>query len=158
MNAKVPSTLSLALARCKPISPAPPNILHSLLIVQADLGYVPAEALGIIARTLQVTDADVAGVLSFYPELHTRPMGRHQIRVCLGESCTANHSARIMETFQANLHVNPGEITKNGCFSLEKIYCVGNCAASPTVMVDEDVHGRVTPAEVGVILDRYHEQ
>lgn len=132
-----------------------PNILGALLAVQAERGYVPHESVPEIAAVLGVTDADVAGVLSFYPDLRTNAPGRHVVRVCLGESCVANHCKRTLKELEKTLGVRLGETTRDGRFTLEKVYCVGNCAVSPSVMIDEDVHGRVVPASVSSVLKDY---
>jgi len=132
-----------------------PNILKTLLAIQAELGHVPPAAVPEVAGALGVTDAEVAGVLSGYPDLRTRAPGRHVVRVCQGESCVANHCGRVLKELEKKLGIGLGETTRDGRFTLEKVYCVGNCAASPTVMVGEDVHGRVTPAEAGTLLKDY---
>lgn len=132
-----------------------PNILKTLLAIQAELGHVPPAAVPEIAATLGVTDAEVAGVLSGYPDLRTRTPGRHVVRVCQGESCVANHCGRVLKELEKKLGIGLGETTRDGRFTLEKVYCVGNCAASPTVMVGEDVHGRVTPATAETLLKDY---
>ena len=141
-----------ALARC---AAQPPNILQALLAVQQAVGYVPPDSIGDIARTLNVTDADVAGVLSFYPDLRTRPCGRHVIRICMGESCLANHCTRILSAFGDELRIGLNATTPDGRFTLERVYCVGNCAVAPSVMVDEEVYGRVTSADVPALLEKY---
>lgn len=133
----------------------PANILKTLLAVQAELGYVPPVSVPEIASALGVTDAEVAGVLSFYPDLRTKAPGRHVVRVCQGESCVANHCGRVLKELQKKLGIGLGETTRDGRFTLEKVYCVGNCAVSPSVMIDEDVHGRVTPATVTSLLRDY---
>ncbi len=133
----------------------PSNILQTLLTVQAELGYVPPASVPEIAAALGVTDAEVAGVLSFYPDLRTKAAGRHVVRVCQGESCVANHCGRVLKELEQKLSVALGETTRDGRFTLEKVYCAGNCAVSPTVMVDEDVYGRVSPAEVTALLKDY---
>ena len=133
----------------------PPNVLGSLLVVQEALGYVPLSAVAEIARALEVTEADVAGVLSYYPDLRTRPTGRHLVRVCMGESCVANHCGRVLTVLRGKLGIDLGETTPDGRFTLERVYCVGNCAVSPTVMVDEQVHGRVTEMKVADLLEEY---
>jgi NADH:ubiquinone oxidoreductase subunit E len=132
-----------------------PNILETLLAVQAALGAVPVGSVPEIARALEVTEADVAGVLTYYPELRTAPPGRHLIRVCMGESCMANHGDRVLNALRDKLHVDPGQTTGDGRFTLERIYCVGNCAVGPSVMVDHDVHGRVTETTAAEVLDEY---
>ncbi|TAL09822.1 MAG: NAD(P)H-dependent oxidoreductase subunit E [Nitrospirae bacterium] len=129
-----------------------PNILKTLLAIQSEVGHVPPASVPEIAAALGVTDAEVAGVLSFYPDLRTSAPGRHVVRVCQGESCVANHCGRVLKEFEKKLGVSLGETTRDGRFTLEKVYCAGNCAAAPTVMIGEDVHGRVTPEKVGTLL------
>ena len=129
-----------------------PNILKTLLAVQSELGHVPPASVPDIAGALGVTDAEVAGVLTGYPDLRTEAPGRHVVRVCQGESCVANHCGRVLKALEKKLGVGLGETTRDGRFTLEKVYCVGNCAASPTVMIGEDVHGRVTPEAAWALL------
>ena len=129
-----------------------PNILKTLLAIQSELGHVPPAAVPDIAGALGVTDAEVAGVLSGYPDLRTEAPGRHVVRVCQGESCVANHCGRVLKELEKKLGVGLGGTTRDGRFTLEKVYCVGNCAASPTVMIGEDVHGRVTPEAAWALL------
>lgn len=133
----------------------PPNILDTLLAVQSMFNYVPSSALPAIAGALKVTEADVVGVLTYYPELRTHPPGRHLIRVCTGESCVANHCGRLMEVLAEELRVGMGATTPDRRFTLEKVYCVGNCAVAPSVMIDEDVHGRVSPGDIAGLLRGY---
>jgi NADH:ubiquinone oxidoreductase subunit E len=133
----------------------PPNILDTLLAVQAKHGYVPPSAVPAVARALAVPEADVMGVLSYYPELRTHSIGRHLIRVCTGESCVANHSDRLAAVLAEELRIGMGATTPDGRFTLEKVYCVGNCAVAPSLMIDEDVYGRVTPEDVWRLLERY---
>ncbi len=151
MNEHDPQLASV-LAQCRT---DPPNILDTLLAVQGMLGYVPPTALPDIARALAVTEADVAGVLTYYPELRTHPPGRHLIRVCTGESCVANHCGHLLDALAEELRIGLGATTPDGRFTIEKVYCVGNCAVSPSVMIDEDVHGRVAPATVPQLLQGY---
>lgn len=134
---------------------SPPNILHALLEIQETLGSVSPGAIPEIARTLDVTEADVAGVLSYYPELRTAKPGRHVIRLCLGESCMANHGAKVLDRLRAHLKIEVGETTRDGRFTLERLYCVGNCAVGPSLMVDGTVHGRVRPDQVPSLLADY---
>ena len=152
MAMHAPTDLTSVLAQCRT---DPPNVLDTLLAVQARIGHVPPAAVPEIARALEVTEADVAGVLSYYPELRTHPPGRHLIRVCTGESCVANYCGRLIEALAEELRVGMGATTPDGRFTLEKIYCVGNCAVGPSVMIDEDVHGRVEPADVPKLLQEY---
>lgn len=151
------ASLEPILARCRSDQDTAgrPNILEALLAVQDALGAVPLHNLPDIARLLGVTEAEVAGVLSYYPELRTAPTARHLIRVCTGESCVANHCRAIVGALQDGLKITIGQTTADGRFALERVYCVGNCAVGPTLMVDEDVHGRVSPSAIPALLDEY---
>jgi NADH:ubiquinone oxidoreductase subunit E len=147
--------LAETLEPCRPVSPGNPNILKTLLAVQSSLGFVPTSAIPQITQVLGVTDAQVAGVLSYYPDLRTQPPGRHLIRVCMGESCMANHGMRVLRAIQDHVRVVVGEGTQTGRFTVEQMSCAGNCAVSPTVIVDDEVHGRVVPSQVAALLERY---
>lgn len=129
-------------------------MLQALLTIQQANGYVPVEALPQIAHALTVTEADIAGVLSYYPDLRTSPPGRHVIRVCMGESCMANHCPAVFRAAEGYVRLKIGE-TKGNTFTLEKVYCMGNCALSPTLVVDQDIYGRVEPTQVPALLERY---
>ena len=124
---------------------SPPNILATLQRVQEQLGYVPRETVPQIASALGVTDSDVVGVLSFYHDLRTEPPGRHTIRFCLGDSCRAWHTEKNLSALERKLGCKLGETSRDKRFSLEKIYCLGNCALSPNMMVGEDIYCRLTP-------------
>ena len=129
-------------------------MLQALLAIQQANGYVPVEALPQIAHALTVTEADIAGVLSYYPDLRTSSPGRHVIRVCMGESCMANRCPAVFCAAEGYVRLKIGE-TKGNAFTLEKVYCMGNCALSPTLVVDQDIYGRVEPAQVPALLERY---
>lgn len=152
-----PASLEQVLAWCRSSQEAAvrPNILEALLTIQEALGAVPLHKVPDIARAMGATEAQVTGVLSYYPELRTAPPGRHLIRICTGESCVANHCSTIVAALQDRLQVTLGRTTADGRFTLERVYCVGNCAVGPTLMVDEDVHGRVSPSAIPALLDEY---
>ncbi|HNA27181.1 MAG TPA: NAD(P)H-dependent oxidoreductase subunit E [Nitrospira sp.] len=133
----------------------PPNILKALLALQEQFGAVPAERVPNIARELGATDAEVAGVLSYYPDLRTSAPGRHVIRVCMGESCYANGCGRVLRELQERLRADVHETTPGGRFTLDTMSCAGNCAVSPTVIIDRDLYGRVLPSQLEKILERY---
>ena len=147
--------LAEALETCRPVPPAKPNILKTLLAVQFALGHVPTSGIPQIAQVLGVTDTQVAGVLSYYSDLRTQSAGRHLIRVCMGESCTANHGGLVLRAIQDHARVAAGGTTPDARFTVEEMSCAGNCAVSPTVMIDEDLCGRVTPSDVQSLLAPY---
>lgn len=152
---KRPATLAELIESCRPEPPDKPNILKTLLTIQRALGHVPITAIQQVSQALDVTDADVAGVLSYYPDLRTEPPGRHVIRICMGESCMANHCLAIIRAVQTYLGDGTRQAGSDSRFTLEKVYCVGNCALSPTVVVDQDIYGRVEPAHIPSLLERY---
>lgn len=133
----------------------PPNVLKTLLAIEERLGHVPVGAIPVIARRLGATTAQIAGVLSYYPDLRVTLPGRHVIRVCMGESCYANGCGRVLRELQDRLRADVGETTSGGKFTLDTMSCAGNCAVSPTVIIDQDLYGRVLPAEVETMLERY---
>ena len=130
----------------------PPNILATLQAVQGSQGYVDPSNVPLIARALGVTDSDVHGVLSFYHDLRTEPPGRHHIRFCLGDSCIAMKAEQSLDALRKSLKCPLGGTTKDGKFTLDKVYCLGNCALSPSIMIDGDVYGRFTPKTVAALL------
>jgi NADH:ubiquinone oxidoreductase subunit E len=146
------AALRTVLDEHRPRPGEPANILRTLLAIQHVLGHVPAGAIGPIADALNVPEAHVVGVLSYYPDLHARPRGRHVVRVCLGEACVANRSQELLADLQRRLGIRLGQTTDNGHATLERVYCLGNCGVGPTVMVDETIYGRLSASDVQDII------
>jgi formate dehydrogenase subunit gamma len=124
-------------------------VLHA---VNDRVGYIPAEAVPAIARALNLSRAEVHGVISFYHDFRTRPGGRKIIRVCRAESCQAMGAVALADHIQARLGIRFGETSGNGDFTLEPVYCLGNCACSPAIVVGNDLYGRVDPQRFDEIL------
>ena len=116
-------------------------ILHAL---QDRLGHIPAEAVPRIAKALNLSRAEVHGVVTFYHDFRTTPRGEHSVRVCLGEACQAIGAQPLREHAETKLTVALGGTTTDQKVTLEPTYCFGNCACGPSVMVDGTLHGRVT--------------
>jgi NADH:ubiquinone oxidoreductase subunit E len=140
---------------CRPKPPAKPNLLKTLLTIQQALGHVPVAAVHQVAHRLGVTEADVGGVLSYYPDLKMERPCRHVIRVCMGESCLANHCTAVLHAVEDYLDHGTDDLDSRNRFTMGKVYCVGNCALSPTVVVDQDMYGRVEPALIPSLMERY---
>jgi NADH:ubiquinone oxidoreductase subunit E len=147
--------LATVLEQHKPAGGQPPNVLRTLHAVQRLLGYVSSEAIRDIAEVLEVTEADVAGVLSYYPDLRRESPSRHVIRICIGESCIANHCDRLLRELRERLRIEVGETEPGRRFRLEQVFCMGNCAVGPTLAIDDDLYGRVTVFRLDHLLDRY---
>jgi len=151
----LPNDLDELLTRLRPALGTPPNILCVLHALQDRYGLIDPLVIPAIAHSQGVTEAEVAGVLSYYPSLNTHPVGRHRIQVCMGESCLANRCDRVLQEIRTRLGIEVGQTTPDGRFTLEPVSCVGNCAVSPSIRVDGELCGRVAPGDVAGILDRY---
>jgi formate dehydrogenase subunit gamma len=122
----------------------PGPLLEVLHAVQAALGFIPAGAVPLVAQELNLSRAEVHGVVTFYHYFrHSRP-GVHTVSLCQAESCQAMGAGALTEHARKRLGIDFHETTPNGRFSLEPIYCLGNCACSPAAMIDGRLYGRVT--------------
>jgi formate dehydrogenase subunit gamma len=117
------------------------EILHG---VQASLGFVPPSAVALIAAGLNLSRAEVHGVVSFYHFFRDHPVGRHVVRLCQAESCQAMGASALAAHAKERLGIDFHETSADGAFTLEPVYCLGNCACSPALMIDGDLLGRVT--------------
>ncbi len=124
-------------------------VLHA---VKERVGYIPPEAVPAIARALNLSRAEVHGVISFYHDFRTERPGRKIIRVCRAESCQAMGAIALAEHIQARLGIDFGQTSGSGDFTLEPVYCLGNCACSPAIVVGYDLYGRVNPERFDEIL------
>ncbi|MGH7924490.1 MAG: formate dehydrogenase subunit gamma [Candidatus Binatus sp.] len=123
----------------------PGTLMLVLHAVQERLGYIPPEAVPAIARALNLSRAEVHGVITFYHDFRTEPPGRKIIRVCRAESCQAMGAVALAAHIQARLGIDFGQTSGNGDFTFEPVYCLGNCACSPAIVVGDELYGRVNP-------------
>lgn len=126
-------------------------ILHG---VQEEFGYVPQEALLVIADALNLSRAEVHGVATFYHDYRKQPAGRHVLKLCQAEACQSMGSDRLAETLERAFGITLGQTTPDGRVTLEPVYCLGNCALSPNVMMDGDLYGRVDDTRAEAIVRR----
>ncbi|MHB8813495.1 MAG: formate dehydrogenase subunit gamma [Steroidobacteraceae bacterium] len=130
----------------------PGPLIEVLHAIQAQLGYVPPAAVPLVASELNLSRAEVHGVVSFYHFFRSTPPGAHTVSVCRAESCQAVGGETLATHARRRLGVDFHETTPDGRFSLEPVYCLGNCACSPAVMIDDRLHGRVTPERFDALL------
>ncbi|HEX4269512.1 MAG TPA: formate dehydrogenase subunit gamma [Steroidobacteraceae bacterium] len=130
----------------------PGPLIEVLHAIQADLGYVPPAAVPLVASELNLSRAEVHGVVSFYHFFRSTPPGAHTVSVCRAESCQAVGGEALAAHAQRRLGVHFHQTTPDGRFSLEPVYCLGNCACSPAVMIDGQLHGRVSPERFDALL------
>ncbi len=134
-------------AICSTHGNRPDALLEILHDVQHSLGHVPETALPIIAKALNLSRAEVYGVATFYHDFRLKPSGKHHIKICRAEACQSM-GARELQTMAENfLNVKMGGTTADRKITLEATYCLGLCASSPAIMVDEKPVARVTAAK-----------
>ena len=125
-------------------------ILHG---IQDRIGHIPPEAVPVIAAELNLSRAEVHGVISFYHYFRQTPPGRHTVQICQAESCQAMGSAKLTAHAKQHLGIDFHQTTVDEEFSLEPVYCLGNCACSPAVMIDDEVYGRVSNGRLEQLLE-----
>lgn len=126
-----------------------------LQAAQEIFGYLPEEVQIMVAEGLDIPLSEVYGVVSFYAQFTLNPKGKYQISVCLGTACYVKGAGDVLEAVEQKLGITPGGITRDGKFSLDACRCIGACGLAPVMMINEDVYGRLTPSQVGPILDMY---
>ncbi|HEY6395350.1 MAG TPA: formate dehydrogenase subunit gamma [Candidatus Binataceae bacterium] len=126
-------------------------VLHEM---QDTFGCIPPESIAVIAAGLNLSRAEVHGVVTFYRDFRRERPGRHTIAVCRAESCQAMGGNALAEHIKTRLGIDFGRTSADGSFTLEPVYCLGNCACSPAVMIDHELRGRVSPAGFDAICER----
>ena len=125
-------------------------VLHQ---AQEIFGYLSKDIQLYVARKLKVPSSKVNGVVTFYSYFTETPRGKHVVNVCLGTACYVRGSGDILKSFEAQLGIKAGETTPDGEFTLDALRCVGACGLAPVVIIDGKVSGRLTPDDVGKLLD-----
>jgi formate dehydrogenase subunit gamma len=128
------------------------EILHG---VQAELGFVPPAAVPVLAEALNLSRAEVHGVVTFYHYFRQHPAGHQTIRICQAEACQSMGAEALTKHAKQRLGVGFHETTPDGEFTLEPVYCLGNCACSPALLKDEEICGRVTPQRFDELLAKW---
>jgi formate dehydrogenase subunit gamma len=125
-------------------------ILHE---IQAEFGYVPQESLPVIARELNLSRAEVHGVVTFYHDFRERPAGRHVLKLCRAEACQSMGGEAVAERVKALLGIDFHQTTLDGAVTLEPVYCLGLCSCAPSAMLDGEVHGRLDVAAAAELVE-----
>lgn len=120
-------------------------ILHD---VQAAFGCIPAPAIPQIAEALNLTRAEVHGVVSFYHDFREKPAGRHVLKLCRAEACQSMAGEALAETVLRRFGLDWGGTTSDGRLTVEAAYCLGLCACGPSALLDGEPLGRLTPASI----------
>ncbi len=134
---------------------ARPELLMQILRAFLErYGFISAEAIRQIASELNLSRAEVHGVVSFYHDFRTTPPGKHTLKICQAESCQAMGSRELTAHAEEKLGVTLSNTTEDGKVTLEAVYCLGLCACSPAVMIDHKIHSRVDANKLDGLIDQ----
>jgi NADH-quinone oxidoreductase E subunit len=128
-------------------------VMPALQLAQERYGWLSPEAFREVAEALELTPAYCRAIASFYDMFHLRPVGRHLIEVCTNVSCALVGAQQVLETFENELGVRPGETSEDGEFTLRTIECLGGCGWGTIVSVDHRYRERVKPDDVPGIVE-----
>lgn len=121
-------------------------------------GYLPTDVMDEISQEMAIPTAHIWGVATFYHYFNLTPPGEHVISVCLGTACYVRGAGEILQTIKDELKIDVGEVTEDGLFSLQPARCLGACGLAPVVMIDETIHGELTPKKATQLLNQYRKQ
>jgi len=134
---------------------APGELIPLLQSAQDHFGYIPRRAIRHISGVTGIPESEVFGVITFYSQFRLQPMGKYVIRACAGTACHVSGSKVIIETIEDELGIEVGGTTEDGMFTLNTVACIGCCSLSPVVMINDQTHGRLTPALARKLLRGY---
>jgi len=127
-------------------------VIAVLQKVQDKVGFLPEEAMQMIAERLEMSLSTVYGVASFYKQFHFKPRGRNIVSVCVGTACHVRGAGEVVKKIEDSFYVKPGETTPDRAVTLETVGCVGCCGLAPVLVVNEDISGELTPSLVDAII------
>jgi NADH:ubiquinone oxidoreductase subunit E len=130
-------------------------VLHK---AQSIYRFLPENVMDEIAQEMQIPTAHIWGVATFYHYFNLTPPGKHVISVCLGTACYVKGAEQILEAIKNELGIAMGEVTKDGLFSLQPARCLGACGLAPVVMIDDKIHGELTPRKTIELLTQYRKE
>jgi len=130
-------------------------IIAILQDIQHQFGYLPKEALLQASKELDIPLSRILSLATFFKAFSLVPKGKHTINVCMGTACHVRGAQLVLEKLERELEIKPGETTKDLNFSLDTVRCVGCCGLAPVVMVDEEVHGKMSQMKIPGIIRQY---
>ena len=129
------------------------NLIPILQEIQKADRYLSPEAISEVSHFLDISENELYSIASFYAQFRFTKPGEHVIKVCLGTACHVRGGENILESIERKLNIKAGGVTKDGKFSLERVACVGCCALAPVVIVDEEVHSKMTTKKTSILLE-----
>ena len=142
--------IAAAIARNRALPGALLPVLHA---IQDGLGFIPPGAVPRIALALNLSQAEVHGVITFYHDFRSAPPGRHVLKLCRAEACQAMGSEALAKRLTQRLGIDWRQTSPDGALTIEPVYCLGNCALSPALMIDGKLRGRITAAALDGLVD-----
>ena len=133
------------------------SLITILQHTQEIYGYLPKEAIELISQKTGVASSEILGVATFYTQFRFEPVGKYLIMLCQGTACHVNSSELILQTIKDELHIEDGETTEDGIFSLKCVACLGCCSLSPVMMINDSTYGSLTPEKTKKILKELRE-
>ena len=133
------------------------SLITILQHTQEIYGYLPREAVELIAEKTGIAASEIMGVATFYTQFRFEPVGKYLIMLCQGTACHVNSSELILQTVMDELGIGDGQTTADGLFSLKCVACLGCCSLSPVMMVNEDTYGSLTPEKTKKFLKELRE-
>jgi formate dehydrogenase subunit gamma len=153
MTDRKPWNLDLAQECIKALETIPGALLPILHALQEEFGYIDEAAVPIIARALNISQAEVHGTITFYHDFRHAAPGRHVLKVCRAEACQSMGCDSLIRHMENRLGIPMGGTTEDGSVTFEQIFCLGLCASSPAVMLDGRPFGRVSPQMADTLID-----
>ena len=130
-------------------------LIQLLLDIQSEFNWISREAIARISDKMRIPKSKIYRIASFYEAMSLNPVGRHIMQVCLGTACQVRGAPKILDRIKENLKVEEGATTSDMRFSLKRVNCLGCCAMGPVIVIDGEYHGKITPAMVEGILEKY---
>ncbi|MGH9593784.1 MAG: formate dehydrogenase subunit gamma [Bryobacteraceae bacterium] len=143
----------LAVSRIEELKHLPGAVLPILHALQEEFGYIDQAAIPLVAEAVNLSKAEVHGVISFYHDFRHQPPGRHTLKMCRAEACQSMGCDALIDHVEKRLGAKLGETTSDHSFTLGEVFCLGNCALSPAVMLDGKPYGRVSPQVADFLID-----
>lgn len=134
------------------------NLIQILNQVQEKYGYISTDAQKEISEYLNISMAEVYGVITFYSRFTLEPKGKYNIAVCLGTACFVKGSEKVLDKVKQVLQIDVGQTTEDGLFSIEATRCVGACGLAPVFTVNNEVYGKATPEMVAKVINEIREK
>lgn len=131
---------------------APGELIPLLQSAQDHFGYIPRRAISYISGVTSIPESEIYGVITFYSQFRLQPMGKYVIKACAGTACHVSGAKTIIETIEDELGVEVGSTSEDGLFTFQTVACIGCCSLAPVIMIDDDTHGRLTPASLRKLL------